>query len=121
MAVPTRVSGAQKPLIHNAGKLVAMAASTGAALVSIISLDRKSTRLNSSHVAISYAVFCLKKKKKKQHQRTHSHQNIHHRTRTHRRPLHRPAHTGKLSNTRSPCAQSLVYIAYPTDPLAHHN
>src|SRR5690625_6161133 len=27
--------------------------------------DRKSTRLNSSHVAISYAVFCLKKKKKK--------------------------------------------------------
>src|SRR6266508_6253524 len=28
------------------------------------SSDRKSTRLNSSHVAISYAVFCLKKKKK---------------------------------------------------------
>src|SRR5207253_5845818 len=28
--------------------------------------DRKSTRLNSSHVAISYAVFCLKKKKKQQ-------------------------------------------------------
>src|SRR5262245_64134101 len=29
--------------------------------------DRKSTRLNSSHLGISYAVFCLKKKKKKQH------------------------------------------------------
>src|SRR5699024_12665462 len=28
-----------------------------------LSLDRKSTRLNSSHVSISYAVFCLKKKK----------------------------------------------------------
>src|SRR5438067_8422825 len=28
------------------------------------SRDRKSTRLNSSHVSISYAVFCLKKKKK---------------------------------------------------------
>src|SRR5699024_12051156 len=28
-------------------------------------LDRKSTRLNSSHVSISYAVFCLKKKKQK--------------------------------------------------------
>src|SRR5690349_23082479 len=28
-------------------------------------LDRKSTRLNSSHVEISYAVFCLKKKKNK--------------------------------------------------------
>src|SRR5438477_10001058 len=27
--------------------------------------DRKSTRLNSSHMSISYAVFCLKKKKKK--------------------------------------------------------
>src|SRR5690348_17531663 len=29
--------------------------------------DRKSTRLNSSHPSISYAVFCLKKKKKKKH------------------------------------------------------
>src|SRR5260221_13390479 len=29
-------------------------------------LDRKSTRLNSSHTVISYAVFCLKKKKKKE-------------------------------------------------------
>src|SRR5690349_23853146 len=31
--------------------------------------DRKSTRLNSSHVEISYAVFCLKKKKKKKHEK----------------------------------------------------
>src|SRR5690625_6273718 len=30
----------------------------------VITPDRKSTRLNSSHVAISYAVFCLKKKNK---------------------------------------------------------
>src|SRR5437773_6591550 len=29
-----------------------------------LGLDRKSTRLNSSHITISYAVFCLKKKKK---------------------------------------------------------
>src|SRR5699024_11753388 len=29
----------------------------------IVNQDRKSTRLNSSHVSISYAVFCLKKKK----------------------------------------------------------
>src|SRR5437667_7879863 len=29
-------------------------------------VDRKSTRLNSSHITISYAVFCLKKKKNKQ-------------------------------------------------------
>src|SRR2546430_8216142 len=33
----------------------------------IEALDRKSTRLNSSHSQISYAVFCLKKKKKKPH------------------------------------------------------
>src|SRR5690625_6775155 len=33
--------------------------------------DRKSTRLNSSHVAISYAVFCLKKKKKKKIRQTY--------------------------------------------------
>src|SRR5699024_11387586 len=32
--------------------------------------DRKSTRLNSSHVSISYAVFCLKKKKKRGSQMT---------------------------------------------------
>src|SRR6266511_4755742 len=32
-----------------------------------MSADRKSTRLNSSHVKISYAVFCLKKKKKNKH------------------------------------------------------
>src|SRR5256885_7274554 len=31
---------------------------------SLVAIDRKSTRLNSSHLVISYAVFCLKKKKK---------------------------------------------------------
>src|SRR5690349_23410354 len=35
---------------------------------SVTALDRKSTRLNSSHVEISYAVFCLKKKKTNQQQ-----------------------------------------------------
>src|SRR2546426_6969257 len=34
-------------------------------------IDRKSTRLNSSHLVISYAVFCLKKKKKEQQVRQH--------------------------------------------------
>src|SRR5438874_6411001 len=37
----------------------------GAAPWSSFTQDRKSTRLNSSHVEISYAVFCLKKKKKR--------------------------------------------------------
>src|SRR5690606_42007371 len=49
-------------------------------------LDRKSTRLNSSHVKISYAVFCLKKKNKTTHLTTPC-------TRIHRGTLnaHRPA------------------------------
>src|SRR2546422_7711520 len=40
----------------------------------IILQDRKSTRLNSSHGYISYAVFCLKKKKPRKH---HSHDATH--------------------------------------------
>src|SRR5205814_3542239 len=35
-----------------------------AVVTAALSEDRKSTRLNSSHLGISYAVFCLKKKKK---------------------------------------------------------
>src|SRR5207245_9172553 len=41
------------------------------AYLSRIKRDRKSTRLNSSHGSISYAVFCLKKKIKKQNPLTH--------------------------------------------------
>src|SRR3712207_8515652 len=37
--------------------------------IAVVSLDRKSTRLNYSHANISYAVFCLKKKK---NNRTHN-------------------------------------------------
>src|SRR5437870_9873284 len=48
-------------------KAVAAATTAGAT-----SIDRKSTRLNSSHVAISYAVFCLKKKKKTEKSKQHS-------------------------------------------------
>src|SRR5438034_5300181 len=42
-----------------------------AATVSAPARDRKSTRLNSSHTVISYAVFCLKKKKKTNTNRKH--------------------------------------------------
>src|SRR5438132_7874259 len=38
---------------------------TTVCIIEVMKLDRKSTRLNSSHTVISYAVFCLKKKKKK--------------------------------------------------------
>src|SRR5690625_5534839 len=48
-----------------------------AALLILIFGDRKSTRLNSSHVAISYAVFCLKKKKKDQRRHSINIQEIH--------------------------------------------
>src|SRR5260221_2272312 len=41
----------------------------GHILVATGRADRKSTRLNSSHTVISYAVFCLKKKKNKTHNR----------------------------------------------------
>src|SRR5207249_11996994 len=43
--------------------LVDVPAEVGSMLFASGSQDRKSTRLNSSHVSISYAVFCLKKKK----------------------------------------------------------
>src|SRR5689334_23655499 len=39
-------------------------------------VDRKSTRLNSSHSSISYAVFCLKKKKKKIEPLSHHRNNM---------------------------------------------
>src|SRR6266480_7687232 len=42
----------------------AEAAANSASPAANIRRDRKSTRLNSSHMSISYAVFCLKKKKK---------------------------------------------------------
>src|SRR5690625_2288287 len=51
-----------KPLVRKS-KYIEIAESNGIRRQAYYS-DRKSTRLNSSHVAISYAVFCLKKKKK---------------------------------------------------------
>src|SRR5436309_12348536 len=48
--------------------------------------DRKSTRLNSSHVKISYAVFCLKKKKKKK-------KKIHKTTKTKNKKTHQTSPT----------------------------
>src|SRR5207253_8832033 len=53
--------GGQVPVTFGAATtFVVLAGST-------VTKDRKSTRLNSSHVAISYAVFCLKKKKRHIH------------------------------------------------------
>src|SRR5699024_12065353 len=49
---------------ENKKELDTRSTTQGAFLTSEKQADRKSTRLNSSHVSISYAVFCLKKKKK---------------------------------------------------------
>src|SRR5690242_20824716 len=50
--------GRVRPLVRRRARLVAPSAGGAPA----VRLDRKSTRLNSSHMSISYAVFCLKKK-----------------------------------------------------------
>src|SRR5690242_21157210 len=47
-------------LLRNLGAAIGVSVAA-----SMLARDRKSTRLNSSHMSISYAVFCLKKKKKK--------------------------------------------------------
>src|SRR5438874_9063949 len=59
----------------------------------VVDRDRKSTRLNSSHVEISYAVFCLKKKRSRTaHERTHASGRD--------RGISAPAHVGTPLRTR---------------------
>src|SRR5256885_7554279 len=58
----TSSSLASRPFRRRSRKPSKRAASSGISFCAI-SQDRKSTRLNSSHLVISYAVFCLKKKK----------------------------------------------------------
>src|SRR2546421_9208341 len=75
--VDAPVSGAVPKAID--GTLTIMVGGTEAALARVRPvleklgnrIDRKSTRLNSSHDQISYAVFCLKKKKKKETSRSY--------------------------------------------------
>src|SRR5438132_2364201 len=51
-------------------------------ILHVMDQDRKSTRLNSSHTVISYAVFCLKKKKTKKKKQKQNMKNINNRTYT---------------------------------------
>src|SRR5207302_8132880 len=60
--ISTQPEGTFGRLRYLLGNCVRLVSGT---LYRIASIDRKSTRLNSSHVKISYAVFCLKKKKNK--------------------------------------------------------
>src|SRR5437667_9097074 len=55
--------------------------------------DRKSTRLNSSHITISYAVFCLKKKKKKKIKKDTKIKNFNTQQIAHRKTLTTNEHT----------------------------
>src|SRR2546426_7984684 len=57
-------------------KVTRLALQNAASIAALMLTDRKSTRLNSSHLVISYAVFCLKKKKKKLHAHNIPLQNI---------------------------------------------
>src|SRR5207249_5494375 len=64
-------------------------------------LDRKSTRLNSSHVSISYAVFCLKKKKKKNTKIKHTNNYIN---------KHNYTIISSISSTSKPYKYTNVFI-----------
>src|SRR2546421_6394749 len=64
----TRAWGTRVPQEALIGVIYVVAAADAILLIDRAPQDRKSTRLNSSHDQISYAVFCLKKKKKKEKQ-----------------------------------------------------
>src|SRR5436853_3954656 len=59
-AVPLGIAAARRRTQHDGGQTAHAPAQAGRGG----GIDRKSTRLNSSHLGISYAVFCLKKNKK---------------------------------------------------------
>src|SRR5215204_1439865 len=66
VAKPLGLAHLEKRLPHHAAQHAHHAERAGVVVDGCtLSRDRKSTRLNSSHTVISYAVFCLKKKKKK--------------------------------------------------------
>src|SRR2546422_4995183 len=58
-------STTRRPIPHDSRRL-----DLGATKLWMVDIDRKSTRLNSSHGYISYAVFCLKKKKNRSNLRS---------------------------------------------------
>src|SRR5687768_9612168 len=77
----------------------------------LLTQDRKSTRLNSSHGYISYAVFCLKKKKKKNTPRT-------------RHILHAKMRAARcVASTAAPCSQlasTSPLLPFPLRSLISH-
>src|SRR5258705_2054097 len=57
-----RVVERARRMLSESDEIVALARHSADPLAGELKIDRKSTRLNSSHLGISYAVFCLKKK-----------------------------------------------------------
>src|SRR5699024_11367820 len=67
-AVPATNLGQQSYYRYHVNWKIAiaiLAVTAFALIITTLKIDRKSTRLNSSHISISYAVFCLKKKNTK--------------------------------------------------------
>src|SRR5207253_5424814 len=62
-ALEPRVTGLHDAPVPSGNADLELAGDQAADAAALVTVDRKSTRLNSSHVASSYAVFCLKKKK----------------------------------------------------------
>src|SRR2546421_4722743 len=75
--------------------------------------DRKSTRLNSSHDQISYAVFCLKKKKKKP---TAMRPTMHSNSQDYRIVVVSTAQS-RLCSPTPPCNVSAIIVASPVESL----
>src|SRR3989337_2899591 len=71
--------------------------------VQTCALDRKSTRLNSSHGSISYAAFCLKKKNKRRQRHT-----VHKRTRHDCTDAPMPAHCGLCHRVAYVCVGVMI-------------
>src|SRR5437588_2034301 len=76
-AMLCEIATGQKLAISGSSNEAAVTMSAAAIMIRRLALDRKSTRLNSSHTVISYAVFCLKKKKKQTHKDSHQQHQRH--------------------------------------------
>src|SRR5205807_6169672 len=76
MALGAQLSDVQKLILKQGMLLAAIGSACGLVIAFGGARMMKSTRLNSSHLVISYAVFCLKKKKKQKFQTSSTHYTL---------------------------------------------
>src|SRR5690242_20779595 len=81
--------------------------------------DRKSTRLNSSHMSISYAVFCLKKKKKKKKKKKNK-KKTKHKLKNKKKKKRKQQTTYKNNNTKKNKKQRTITITSQQDIVTKH-